>query len=78
MKTIKTLLYLVIISGVISCAIERNVDFKKYSILTTPKEINQFYKINLDSSGNSESASVKKMEDGAYDLSYAYESPDSD
>jgi len=61
-----------------SCTIERNVDFEKYELLTTAKEVSEFYKINLDTSGNSETAFVKKWNDGSYDFTYTYDLANSD
>lgn len=69
----KKILYILIIIGIISCTIERNVDFKKYVLITTAQEVSEFYNINLDTSGNSESAFVKKWKDGSYDFTYTYE-----
>lgn len=78
MKTINFFLYFTVILSVLSCTIEKNVDFKKYSILTTPIEIGEFYNIKVDTSGSSESAFVKKWKDGPFDLTYTYDSPESD
>ncbi|WP_123899167.1 hypothetical protein [Aureibaculum marinum] len=46
--------------------------------MTTAKEISEFYDIPLDTSGLSESATIKEWTDGAFDLSYSYRPPNSE
>jgi len=56
-----------------SCSTEENVKFSEYEIITTAKEINNYYNISLDTTGSSEEGRIRKFIDGSYELKYSYD-----
>lgn len=58
----------------VACNSEQTVNHRKYGILTTAKEIADFYKnIRLDTSGRSEKTTIDRHFDGSYQLEYIYD-----
>lgn len=78
MNSIKKIIIVLIYFNLVSCTTEKNVDFNKYEILTRPAELIEFYNIALDTSGSSESATIKKWVDNAFDFSYSFETRDTE
>lgn len=57
-----------------SCMTDEDVDWKDYDIITTASQMNAYYDgLNLDLSGNSETAAITKYFDGTADITYEYE-----
>lgn len=58
----------------IACTSKQSVDHRDYAILTTAKEIDDYYdNIRLDTSGRSEKTVLERYFDGSYQLEYTYD-----
>ena len=68
-------LFLILLIGITisSCTTKKDIDISKYPIITTVKELTEFYDISLDSTGKYENSSVTMYFDGSSELNYAYE-----
>ena len=74
MKIKHLLLFAALISIFSACTTQDNIDWKKYPIITTATELNEYYpELHLDLSGKSETASISTYVDGSKDLTYEYE-----
>jgi len=69
----KKYISLLIIATFSACTTLTNIDVKDYPIVTTIGELAEFYSLNLDMSGKSETTTVTKLIDGSYELKYEYE-----
>lgn len=59
--------------GFLSCTSRRKVDYKNYDILTSAKEISDFYNIPLDTSGTKEQTEIITYFGNSCELSYSYD-----
>lgn len=56
--------------------IDDKIDYSKYDMFVTAKELSEFYKIQLDTSGKSESCQLWNFSDGSFEIKYTYNHPD--
>jgi hypothetical protein len=69
----KKVLYLLIFLSISSCSIEESTDFDKYKIIPNATDVNKFYNTNLDSTGKSETLTIKKWTHGPQTIEYKYD-----
>lgn len=56
-----------------SCKSIDNVDISKYPMITTAKELAEYYNLVLDTTGGHERSKITKYFDGSVDLEYTYD-----
>ena len=56
--------------------IDDKIDYSKYDMFVTAKELSEFYKIQLDTSGKSESSRLWNFSDDSFEIKYTYNHPD--
>ena len=68
-------LFLILLIGIVisSCTKQKDIDISKYPIITTVKELTEFYDVSLDSTRKYENSSITMYFDGSSDLEYTYE-----
>lgn len=58
---------------VCSCKTIDNIDSSKYPMITTAKELSEYYDLLLDTTGRHETSKITKYFDGSVDLEYTYD-----
>lgn len=69
----KLTLFVLAIITLTSCTTQKNIDLGKYPIVTTIKELSEYYDLKIDTTGIYETANIVKYFDGSFELEYSYE-----
>jgi hypothetical protein len=69
----KFLLIVFAITTLISCTTQKDVNLNNYPIVTTIKELSEYYDLKIDTTGIYETANITKYFDGSFELEYSYE-----
>ena len=72
-KLFRLFLTVLISINISSCIVENDIDITKYPIITSVKELSEFYNISLDATGKYENSLISTYFDGSRQLTYSYE-----